>query len=224
MTETFSCEACKYSTIRKYDYTNHLLSKKHIRNTNPEPKESICKNCSKIFSSPSGLWKHSLKCLSADNKIDRKPTISFFDFINRIRINSDYIETYNDDDHDSKIFKLFKDCFDSLSVNDIPIITKKQNDSNCHIIYIYHNNCWKKETELEILKQLIYDYEDDTEINQQPLLLRGLIKFINNTLEDILIQYPTNKRLFKKNQYNLNYIKNKMAWLNFIFNLTSVNT
>lgn len=60
MEDSFSCKACNYSTIRKYDYTNHLLSKKHHRNINPELKDSTCKTCSKHFSSLSGLWKHSL--------------------------------------------------------------------------------------------------------------------------------------------------------------------
>lgn len=153
--------------------------------------------------------------------MNTKPSNSFFEVIHKIRINKDYIDTYNSDDHDKLIFKLFADYFDTLPVNDRPLVTIKQNDSNCHIIYIYDDGCWKKETELELFKQLIYEYEDDIAEDQQKLLLQGLTIFTRNTLEDIQSYYPNNIRLYRENQYNFTYIKNKINWLNFMFGLNS---
>jgi hypothetical protein len=70
----YSCEICDYNTSKKSNYSQHLLSAKHIkaeketcRNKN-QPLSSMvskkyeCSKCRHHYSSKSGLWKHSAKC------------------------------------------------------------------------------------------------------------------------------------------------------------------
>jgi len=59
----FSCKACDYSTVRANDFAKHLLTRKHLMETNGNKKlAQICQNCGKSYSSRSGLWKHQKTC------------------------------------------------------------------------------------------------------------------------------------------------------------------
>ena len=61
----FTCEKCCFETQNKKDYKRHLLTRKHIQETNRTiitPSSFVCNNCSKSFNTRSGLWKHSNKC------------------------------------------------------------------------------------------------------------------------------------------------------------------
>ena len=62
---TFTCDKCCFETRNKKDYNRHLLTRKHIKETNGNiitPVIFVCDNCSKQFNSRSGLWKHRNKC------------------------------------------------------------------------------------------------------------------------------------------------------------------
>lgn len=56
------------------DFNKHLATSKHIRKTNENEKtpkiakKFICNNCSKTYSSHSGLWKHSNVCNHVNEK------------------------------------------------------------------------------------------------------------------------------------------------------------
>ena len=61
----YLCTKCNYSTHIKKDYNKHLLTSKHRMETNGNEKLQLkynCDNCSKVFNSRSGLWKHGKKC------------------------------------------------------------------------------------------------------------------------------------------------------------------
>ena len=81
-TPRFSCELCHMQTNNKKDYNNHLLTRKHINNANPQQSatnspqkipNTACKNCGKEYESRSGLWRHEKKC---DVKIIKKEEYS----------------------------------------------------------------------------------------------------------------------------------------------------
>ena len=66
----YSCQNCDYNTSKKCDYMKHLATDKHKINTmevngnNMEVQkvaQFIC-NCSRIFNTNGGLWKHKQKC------------------------------------------------------------------------------------------------------------------------------------------------------------------
>ncbi len=66
----FGCEKCYYSTSNKKDFDKHLLTSKHQKTLNGSNMEEmevgkipkyVCE-CSKIFKTHGGLWKHKQKC------------------------------------------------------------------------------------------------------------------------------------------------------------------
>jgi hypothetical protein len=76
------CSSCNYSTTRKSSMDKHKSSAKHeinnkvangniqLTNGNTEVaknKSYECKNCSKIYSSRVGIWKHSRICKTIEN-------------------------------------------------------------------------------------------------------------------------------------------------------------
>jgi len=82
-TPRFSCELCHMQTNNKKDYNNHMMTRKHINNANPQqtatnlPQKipnAACKKCGKEYESRSGLWRHEKKC--DDVKIIKKEEYS----------------------------------------------------------------------------------------------------------------------------------------------------
>ena len=64
----YSCLVCKYETLRKNDYNKHILTAKHIRDTNKQQNIAnvvnnnfIC-NCGKEYKYSQGLSKHKKGC------------------------------------------------------------------------------------------------------------------------------------------------------------------
>ena len=59
------CESCKYTTKIKSNYSRHLVTSRHARNTSVVgsiSKEYQCETCSKVYFSRVGLWRHSKTC------------------------------------------------------------------------------------------------------------------------------------------------------------------
>lgn len=73
----YMCESCGIKTNNKKDYTNHLLTAKHINFSvgNIVAKscsEHKCVNCDKIYKSRVGLWSHKKKCKKEEKEEDTK--------------------------------------------------------------------------------------------------------------------------------------------------------
>ena len=60
----FYCEKCKYISDNKKDYSKHVLTRKHLDETQMKQKNPIliCE-CNKIFNSRTTIWRHKKKCL-----------------------------------------------------------------------------------------------------------------------------------------------------------------
>ena len=73
--ERFFCQKCDYKCQFVSDWSRHVLTRKHIgqsqmetngnewKREKREPPTLSCETCAKLFSSHSGLWKHSKKCV-----------------------------------------------------------------------------------------------------------------------------------------------------------------
>jgi len=68
----YSCEKCIFRTVRKNDYSKHLLTSKHKKttiNNDITQKTSttlyVCENCDKPHNDRAGLWRHKKKCVAA---------------------------------------------------------------------------------------------------------------------------------------------------------------
>ena len=68
----YYCISCYYSTNKKSNYEDHLLTRKHkmsisgkleINKFQPNPANKFCcQNCGKKYKDNSGLWRHKKKC------------------------------------------------------------------------------------------------------------------------------------------------------------------
>lgn len=78
----FYCINCNYSTSRKSNYDEHLMTRKHNKSMkiNLEPVTNLkktanpatpycCQICEKIYKDNSGLWRHKQKCNAPNNVI-----------------------------------------------------------------------------------------------------------------------------------------------------------
>lgn len=85
-TTFFTCEKCDYTTGRRSSYTKHLSTASHIQLTFGDTLgdavsckiQYCCGNCTKIYNSRNGLWKHKKKCLIS-NSHDENETDDYDD-------------------------------------------------------------------------------------------------------------------------------------------------
>ena len=61
------CEKCDYKCSKQSDFNKHLLTRKHMLETNGNHivvnnSPYICDICNKKYLNRSGLWKHKKKC------------------------------------------------------------------------------------------------------------------------------------------------------------------
>ena len=62
------CEKCNYNTNKKQDYKKHLLTNRHLDNT--DKNIFICINCDKKYLYQSGLCKHKKGCKEKKKDIE----------------------------------------------------------------------------------------------------------------------------------------------------------
>ena len=61
---TYSCECCHFTTPLKSNYTNHLETRKHIKNSSEVSlnKSYECKFCDKKYAHKQSVTKHLKSC------------------------------------------------------------------------------------------------------------------------------------------------------------------
>ena len=69
------CTTCKISCSKQNDWDRHIVTHKHLKNSNENTSDFginknkfICK-CGKIYINNSGLWKHTKKCKYDSNNV-----------------------------------------------------------------------------------------------------------------------------------------------------------
>jgi hypothetical protein len=71
----YFCESCNIKTNSIKDYKNHILTKKHKLNNDPQHLETNisqifnCNICKKEYESRSGLWRHKKSCNINENVV-----------------------------------------------------------------------------------------------------------------------------------------------------------
>jgi hypothetical protein len=82
----YSCDICGIKTNNKKDYNNHITTRKHINNSNPQhfiknetqtSPNFKCAICSKEYKSRSGIWRHEKKCINESTKTQLPTDITF---------------------------------------------------------------------------------------------------------------------------------------------------
>jgi hypothetical protein len=126
--DDYYCELCDYICCKKYSWNRHLLTSKHIQETNGNNLETqkgqhniCCENCNKEFKTRSGLWKHSKICISDDNKIQN------------IVVDKDKVDKDTVDKKDELIDYLMKE---NKEIKELILeLAKKDSYNNCNNNY-----------------------------------------------------------------------------------------
>jgi hypothetical protein len=141
----FYCHTCDYNTERKSSFDKHLLSAKHIKETNGNKQVAkscdddnssnttySCEHCGKVLKTRSGLWKHRKICdhnnqLGLTDKEIINSLVKQNDKLMKI-IENGVGNTTNTNSHnvinniDNKAFNLNlylnETCKDALNIND----------------------------------------------------------------------------------------------------------
>ena len=144
MAQQYYCELCDYKCCKKYNWTKHLNTRKHLLATNSNTPSMIsgnhvsftCNNCNKEYKDRTGLWRHKKKCESN------------YKFTNDIISKSEPIHENNTSITPEMILELIKNNSDLINENsDFKHIIMEQNNTINNLVkngitnnYITHNN------------------------------------------------------------------------------------
>ena len=76
----YLCKICNFNSNNKTNYNKHLLTEKHMNNTNNYTNNNTkeiftCEYCNDIFNSKTTLWRHTNKCMQEINNYDNNEKI-----------------------------------------------------------------------------------------------------------------------------------------------------
>ena len=82
----YFCENCCFETNNKKDFDRHLLTLKHLSQTERKHEGNIekpimihslkCPNCLKEYKNRSSLWKHKKLCMNEEQPIENKEIVA----------------------------------------------------------------------------------------------------------------------------------------------------
>jgi hypothetical protein len=87
----FNCEKCNLVTSNKKDYNKHLLTAKHIKQSEGYKKiqkipEVLLCDCGKTYKHYSGLWRHKKKCEDVNKNEPKEENV----IVNILKDNNDF--------------------------------------------------------------------------------------------------------------------------------------
>ena len=181
----YCCEFCCFYTIRQSQYKKHLLTTKHIKNSNGNinstnnNKTYICQ-CNKVYKSRSGFWKHKITCNKNVSKIENQinnteKNIKISGELNEIQ-NVDYKSLFYEMVKENKEFK--------------KIIINQQNQLFEHM---------KKQDE-HLKKQDEHLKKQDEYFKKQ-----------DETIKDLIPKLGNNNITNNKNKFNINIFLNEQC-------------
>jgi hypothetical protein len=198
--EIFYCKKCDYSTIRNYDYQNHLKSKKHNK-IKTEMDVFCCNKCQKIFNFASGLSRHQKLCKFIINSNiltilndQFKETKPFTEIMKNIQINTHFLNNYKktNNNYVETIQNILREIFQQIPRRELPIICIRNENPDIDVVYICNDNhIWVKETKYDWIRQVLVETEKDVKDEDSKILLRGFRYFERNIMHNIRV-------LFKK--------------------------
>ena len=141
--------------------------------------------------------------------IDDKP-MDFMDFMGGIQIDSEYMNKYEENGYVTTILQILKTELGKIRPEIVPIYSKKDENQDMQILYIYHNGSWKRETELQWVRQLLYETDNEVKDEDRNVIyLSGLIKMEKKIQDSIIAKlYP--RKFLNDNIHEMNYIQNRI--------------
>lgn len=230
-TKEFFCETCNYKTTRKSDFNSHMLSKRHLNKFKSNDEKLSCETCKQVFKTQSGLWKHTTKCIvmkkeEYDNKVFFlnkycKNTREIKKVFDQIYIDDNYVMHFNELDFETVVQQMFQKAFTNIPILERPIYCFTTENDDIDIYYVYHNKKWIKETELQFMKQILYDSIDEYPEEKKTILLEVIKIFNDNILRDI--KKYKNISFERDNNAEMEFIPTRIIILKSLLNIIRVN-
>jgi hypothetical protein len=199
--KSFCCEICDFTTCKKYDYTRHCLTAKHINVTNvtnvtasceKSANNYLCTNCNKNYRSRNGLWCHSKKC-SPDNKnnIIENPPIDTALILKLIQQNENLQQLLVQQSNEKS--ELINKLMEREPVNNIN--NNNNNNTTTNNNQKFNLNFFLNETCKDAMN--IQDFIENIRITFQDLLTIGDAGFVNG-MSDIFVKQLQNIDVSKR--------------------------
>jgi len=192
--DTLICEHCskefktqsglwKHNTKCKNknrDYEiNHVMIEKiivEIQNKNGIIPENTTKQT---------VTKESESNLSILNRTCRNPR-DIKDVFNDIRMdNKTYMDDFYSSDYENVIENIFKNAFMNIPMLERSIYCFENENPDMNICYLYYNNSWIRETELQWMNQMAFEENDTYPVKKQTLLFKMMKVFTDNIIHDV---------------------------------------
>ena len=208
--QIFICKKCDFETVRKNDYTKHLLTAKHLRAVNDNicaANENIACECGKQYSNRHNLSRHKAKCsqkmVANENTI--KNTLDadmFMELINRNKELQNMLAQQTE-----LVNKLIEREPTTNTINGN--VTTNNNNQKFNLNFFLNETCKDAMTIQEFLENLVITFED--------LLLIGDAGFVTG-VSDILIKQLRDMEVNKRpihctdSKRDTIYLKENAAW------------
>ena len=150
--EGFYCKKCCFNCHYKSDWDRHIMTRKHSAQSqmeitgnekNEKNEKHKCNNCSKIYHSASGLWKHKKTCKSnsLENGIDKHFILALFN---------------SNQEFQKSMFELFKEKTTNNSHNN----TNNSHNKSFNLQFFLNETCKDAMNISEFVSSIVPTIED----------------------------------------------------------------
>ena len=187
----FNCPQCNYGCDRNSHFSKHLLSKKHLANSEPlaiDPNCKFqCKQCYKKYKGQSGLWQHSKVCIAVT--VTAPPPV-----VEEVIIPT--ITNTNDSKNIEGMMLELKKLNDRIEVlskdlnsrQTVPVVNNISNNNNFNINVFLNETCNNAINLDSFIKNLVYELADTK------LMIGSYVEGTCSILQKNLNGLPLNKR------------------------------
>jgi len=177
----YCCEVCQFTTTYKHVYNNHLKSKKHQEIMNPKENARYfkCFQCKKMYTTHSGLWRHSKTCKPSVE--ETKNNVITTEMLQQILESN--VQLHND-------IKELKEAQEkTLIVPSTVTNTTNNNTTNNNNIHIYLNtHCSNAMTIDQFVDSMKFVKDDYNEIDRNRFYYQGATNIIKKYFNQLKLE------------------------------------
>jgi len=226
----FECIYCDFRTNKKSNYKEHLLTRKHVLETNGNffqqfpAKQAItakhghnCINCNATYKNKSGLWKHRKKCPNTEDNLDSTYCSNTNTNTNTNSVNNNFITIDKDffmsmikdnTEIKSMLFKVIENGINNINTNNIN--SHNNNNNKTFNLQIFLNETCKNAMNISDFVNSIQPTLEDLENVGRVGYAEGISNIILNKLSKMEVsERPFHCSDLKR---EIMYIKNEDVW------------
>jgi len=214
----YECEKCNLKTNNKKDFVKHQNTAKHLKppsgDINGDGGDKTvaalqCNNCSKIYSSRNGLWKHKKKCNYEEPHAEKNvapPDIAFFtNLVLEVVKNNSELQKQNQD-FQKQMLEMYKTTSTS--------ITNNNNNSHSYnktfnLQFFLNEQCKDAMNIMDFVDSMTLEFSDLEDVGKL-----GYVEGISNIIIRKLNELDVYKRPIhcSDGKREIMYVKDENVW------------